>query len=67
MELEWINSIEEAPPCDGHYLVSNKLPTLVGMCYYDGSGFIYEGHYVYPEVWAKTTVLNKKYGKINES
>ena len=63
---EWNNVYEELPPCDGMYQVANN-PTLhgdIGICEYDGLGFLLSGIYRYPMYWRKIPILEKKYGKI---
>lgn len=52
------------PPEDGYYQVSDTSFRILGICYYDGWGFLSEGHYVEPELWKKVPDRKKRYGKV---
>ena len=61
---EWNISEFELPPCDGYYYVGDSGFSIIGICWYDGWGFLHEGHYVEPELWKKVPDRKKRYGKI---
>jgi len=62
---EWNLIIEELPPMDGFYEVTNIISLgSSAICEYDGFGFKYESHYINPTFWREFIPLTKKYGKV---
>lgn len=64
----WIESVTELPPNDGIYEVTNSISNEfdLGCCEYNGFGFNYDSHYVYPLFWRHIEKKQKRYGKINQ-
>lgn len=62
---KWIDVNEELPPVDGSYEVTNhpEKPFDLGVCEYDGLGFIADRIYRNPRYWRNIHNLDKKYGK----
>ena len=63
--MEWKDSEIELPPKDGHYQVMNRNSMVMGICFYDGHGFLYEGKYREPDLWRDLMPLQRRYGKVN--
>jgi len=62
---EWIDVKEELPLVDGSYEVTNhpEKPFDLGVCEYNGLGFIADRIYRNPKYWRYMHNLEKKYGK----
>jgi len=65
MCLEWIDVKTELPPIDGSYEVTNhpEKPFDLGVCEYNGLGFIADRIYRNPKFWRYMCHKQKKYGK----
>ena len=63
---DWVRSCDELPSVDGIYEVINfrTSEVVIGFCEYNGYGFIYDSHYVYPTFWRNIEKKEKKYGKV---
>ena len=63
---EWISVKEELPLYNGSYEVTNNPDTLrslvVGICYYDGFGFLFENIYRPILFGRKIISMEKRYG-----
>jgi hypothetical protein len=66
MNIDWKVSEFELPPSEGTYHVSDTSMRIQGCCYYDGWGFLHDGHYVEPELWKNIPDKKKRFGKIKE-
>jgi hypothetical protein len=64
---EWIDSNIELPIKDGKYEVKNNGSQLIGICFYDGYGFLHGNHYINPDLWREYRTLEKRYGKIKST
>jgi len=65
-EDDWILTENELPPFNDYYFVCNDRKNgLIGTCFYDGYGFIYQHAYRNPTYWKYIKKLEKKYGVQN--
>ncbi len=64
-ENEWFDINKELPPYDAYYEVTNNCLEMkdLGVCEYNGYGFIYDGVYKYPKFWRFFKLVEKKYGR----
>ena len=64
-DQKWIDVNEELPLVDGSYEVTNhpEKPFDLGVCEYNGLGFIADRIYRNPKYWRYMHNLEKKYGK----
>jgi hypothetical protein len=61
--MDWKECTVELPPKDGWYQVCND-GNAIGVCFYDGIGFLYEENYRYPTFWKEIKEVEKRYGKV---
>jgi len=62
----WKRCVDELPEKDGLYEVTNSRTSEfdIGICEYNGYGFIYDSHYVCPLFWREIKRKEKRYGKV---
>ena len=66
MSREWIESAMVLPERDGSYECTNHPDKLydLGVCEYNGFGFVADRIYRKPKFWRHMNELEKKYGKV---
>jgi hypothetical protein len=64
----WISTDLELPPKDDYYYVTNHPSDTydLGVCFYDGFGFIIERIYRNVKFWTYVIKSEKKYGKLKD-
>jgi hypothetical protein len=61
--MKWICIIDELPPKDGQYLVTNNPGSKISaIAEYDGYGFLDDGLYIQINFWKPVDQQEKRYG-----
>lgn len=63
---KWHDVNVELPICDGNVLVTNdpECEHDLGICLYDGIGFLFANIYRPVKYWAYMEIIQRKYGKV---
>ena len=66
-ECSWKCVSKELPPNEGVYQILNEGDSFIGAAFYDGWGFVFNGHYVEPELWRPLAPRKKRFGKVKDA